>query len=122
MAGVVVSEPIPGSSFEAYPHVLNQGAGPFLNPRLSKTGVPRLSKQRGCRSNFILTFVNQAFDNVLMEKACKPKFTKREVHQAAIALGTSSWQARTERFTPEQLSVQLSAAGKLGGRPRKVRI
>ena len=56
-----------------------------------------------------------------MEKGRKPKVTKKEAHEAAVTLGTSSWQKRTERFTPEQLSVQLSSAGKLGGRPRKVR-
>jgi hypothetical protein len=55
-----------------------------------------------------------------MEKCPKLKFTRKEVREAAVVLGTSSWQARTERFTPEQLKVQLSIAGKLGGRPRKV--
>jgi hypothetical protein len=54
-----------------------------------------------------------------MEKGPKLKFTRKEVRDAAVVLGTSSWQARTERFTPAQLKVQLSIAGKLGGRPRK---
>jgi hypothetical protein len=68
-----------------------------------------------------LTFVNQTLDNTGVKKSHKPKYTEKQKSEAAIVLGTSSWQARTERFTPEQLSVQLSAAGKLGGRPRKVR-
>jgi hypothetical protein len=55
-----------------------------------------------------------------VEKARKTKFTRKEVSEAATVLGTSSWQARTERYTPEELSVQMSIVGKLGGRPRKL--
>jgi hypothetical protein len=64
-----------------------------------------------------LTFDKRTFDNVNMAKDRKPKLTKREVSNAGFVLGTSSWQARVERFTPEQLREQLSRAGKLGGRP-----
>ena len=67
-----------------------------------------------------LTVVKQMLDTVDVKKSPKLKFTSKEIHEAAVVLGTSSWQARTERFTPEQLKVQLSIAGKLGGRPRKV--
>jgi hypothetical protein len=68
-----------------------------------------------------LVFANQTLDNLDVRKTRKPRITTKEAHEAAVVLGTSSWQARTERFTPQQLSVQLSIAGKLGGRPRKVR-
>jgi hypothetical protein len=68
-----------------------------------------------------LTFDKQTLDNCSVKNCgTKPKYTPKEVREAAVVLGTSSWQARTERFTPEQLKVQLSIAGKLGGRPRKV--
>ena len=57
----------------------------------------------------------------MTRKNQKPRIvSKREVHEAAVILGTSSWQALSDRFTPEQLSVRLSVAGKLGGRPRKL--
>jgi hypothetical protein len=69
-----------------------------------------------------IDLANQTHDNGLVKTTRKVKFSPKEVRQAAVVLGTSSWQARSARFTPEQLSVQLSAAGKLGGRPRKVRI
>ena len=63
---------------------------------------------------------NQTFDNRNMKKGHKP-YTKKEVSQAAVVLGTSSWEALTERLTPEQLRERLSRAGKLGGAPRKNR-
>lgn len=69
----------------------------------------------------MLEFAKLTLDNAVVKKSPRPKFTSREVSKAAVVLGTSSWQARTERFTPEQLLAQLSAAGKLGGRPRKER-
>lgn len=76
-----------------------------------------------CPSIF-LDFAKLRLDNVALDMARKnqnPRIvTKKEVHEAAVILGTSSWQALNERFTPAQLSVRLSAAGKLGGRPRKL--
>jgi len=67
-----------------------------------------------------IAFLKRAQDNSRVKKNGKSKFTAKEIRKAAVVLGTSSWQTRTERFTPEQLSMQLSAAGKLGGRPRKL--
>jgi len=56
-----------------------------------------------------------------MEKGSKaPKLTDKQVSRAAVILGTASWQARQEQFTERELFKQLSSAGKLGGRPRKV--
>jgi hypothetical protein len=72
----------------------------------------------------VLAFAKLKPDNASVDMARKNQklriVTKREVHEAAVILGTSSWQALSERFTPEQLSVRLSVAGKLGGRPRKM--
>src|ERR1700693_1561573 len=72
-------------------------------------------------SHWHLTIVNLTLDTLGMEKGCKfPKITTKQASQAGVVLGTASWQARREKFTEQELSKQLSAAGKLGGRPRKV--
>jgi hypothetical protein len=47
-----------------------------------------------------------------------PKFTKHEVREAAVILGTSSWQTLSEKLSPDELRKRQSKAGSLGGRPR----
>lgn len=45
--------------------------------------------------------------------------TKAAANEAATTFGNRSWQTVKSRFTGEELSERQSAAGKLGGRPRK---
>lgn len=53
-----------------------------------------------------------------MKKSHEPRVTKKEARVAAVILGTSSWQACLEKFSPEELRERQSKAGSLGGRPR----
>lgn len=46
--------------------------------------------------------------------------TAKKASDAAITLGRRSWQQLRETLTEEELKNRQSAAGSLGGRPRKV--
>lgn len=47
------------------------------------------------------------------------ELTDKQIENAARRLGQVSWKRVKESFTEEELQKRQSAAGKLGGRPRK---